>query len=95
MKEPSAIGAFQIEALAAGVPVVQPRLGGFAELIESTCGGILYEPNDAETLASKLEGLLLDPTRAKELGECGRGVVFERYNNMVMAEEIVKIYESI
>jgi glycosyltransferase involved in cell wall biosynthesis len=41
-----AFGAYQVEALASGVPIVQPNLGGFPEFIEATGGGILYEPND-------------------------------------------------
>src|SRR5213076_471033 len=55
-----AFGLYVIEAMAAGVPVVQPRAAAFPELIEATGGGVLYEPGDVEALADALEGLLLD-----------------------------------
>ena len=41
-----AYGLYVVEAMAAGVPVVQPRSGVFVELLEMTGGGILFEPGD-------------------------------------------------
>src|SRR5712691_7251429 len=54
-------GLYVIEALAAGVPVVQPRHASFPELIEATGGGRLCDPDDPESLASAVEELLRDP----------------------------------
>ena len=39
-------GLYVLEALANGVPVVQPRHGSFPELIEATQGGLLVEPGE-------------------------------------------------
>ena len=39
-------GMFLLEAMACGVPVVQPRRGGFTEIVEKTGGGLLVEPDD-------------------------------------------------
>ncbi len=44
-------GLYILEALANGVPVVQPRHGSFPELVEATGGGVLVEPDDADELA--------------------------------------------
>jgi glycosyltransferase involved in cell wall biosynthesis len=46
-RTPEAFGLYVIESLAAGVPVVQPRLGAFPELVETTGGGVLYDPQKA------------------------------------------------
>src|SRR5205823_7240354 len=43
-----AFGLYVAEALASGVPVVQPRAASFPELIEGTGGGVLYEPGDVK-----------------------------------------------
>src|SRR4029079_10839328 len=51
-------GLYVLEALANGVPVVQPRHGAFPELIEATGGGLLVDPLDPEALARALEELL-------------------------------------
>ena len=40
-------GMFVLEAMASGVPVVQPRRGGFIEIVERTGGGLLVERDDA------------------------------------------------
>src|SRR5436190_2375158 len=46
-----AFGLYVIEALAAGVPVVQRRTGSFPELIAATGGGLLCKPAVANALA--------------------------------------------
>jgi glycosyltransferase involved in cell wall biosynthesis len=93
--EGEALGTYLIEALAAGVPVVQPAEGGFAELIKITDGGILFHPNDSYHLANGLELLLLDKNHARQLAENGRKVIFEKFDIKHMAEKIVDIYETV
>ena len=90
-----AFGAYQIEALAAGVPIVQPNVGGYPEFIEATGGGILYEPNDAKHLARALSSLLLNPDRIRQSGKNGRETVLKHYSMKNMAENIIKVYKSI
>ncbi len=90
-----AFGAYQVEALAAGVPVVQPDVGCFPEFVEVTGGGIIYEPNDSETLAKAISSLLSDPDRLRKLGEKGSGVVLDRFSMKNMAGNIVKVYEQV
>jgi glycosyltransferase involved in cell wall biosynthesis len=90
-----AFGAYQVEALAAGVPVVQPNAGCFPEFVETTGGGVIYEPNDAPTLAKTIASLLTDPGRLKAMAGKGRGKVLERFSMATMAKEIAKLYEGV
>ena len=46
------------EALAAGLPVVQPRHGAFPEWIEATGGGVLVEPQSPAALAERRPGIV-------------------------------------
>ena len=46
-------GLYALEALAHGVPIVQPRHGSFPEMIEATGGGLLVEPHSAAALAER------------------------------------------
>ncbi len=94
-KQPIAYGLYVLEALAAGVPVVEPASGVFPELLEMTGGGVLCEPNNAEALAAAMEPLLLKPDYARKLGKQGRDAVFEKFNIEQTAEEIVRIYGEI
>jgi len=90
-----AFGTYLIEALAAGVPVVQPKAGAFPELLEATGGGIVYEPNDAAALAGAIASLLRDPERARELGRRGRQAVLDRFGVERMARDMITVYEGL
>jgi glycosyltransferase involved in cell wall biosynthesis len=94
-KHPVACGLYVLEALAAGVPVVQPASGVFTELLEMTGGGVLCEPNNAEVLAAALEPLLLEPDHARQLGEQGRKAVYEKFNIEQTARDLMRIYAEV
>ena len=47
-------GLYVLEALANGVPVVQPEHGAFPELLAATAGGLLVPPRDPVALAAAL-----------------------------------------
>lgn len=87
-------GRYVLEALACGVPVVQPNNGAFPELIRETGGGVLFEPGDAGALAGALASVLGDPQRRTELGERGRRVVAERFTIARAAGEMIDVMRS-
>lgn len=91
-KEPK--GLYVLEALANGVPVVQPRHGAFPELLESTGGGRLVTPGDPEDLARGLEALLLDPARRLDLATRGREAVHARFDPRTMAQGTIEALGS-
>ncbi len=88
-------GMFLLEAMACGVPVVQPRRGGFTEIVETTGGGELVEPDDAESLAEGILRIQRDPALGKRLGQSGFEKVREHYSVARMADRAVEAYESI
>ncbi|MGB2908289.1 MAG: glycosyltransferase family 4 protein [Candidatus Aminicenantaceae bacterium] len=90
-----AFGAYQVEALAAGVPVVQPDVGCYPEFVEATQGGIIFRPNTGEALAEAAASLLQEPERVRRMGERGRSAVMADYSMTGMAKNILKIYERI
>ncbi|HUT30928.1 MAG TPA: glycosyltransferase family 4 protein [Sedimentisphaerales bacterium] len=94
-KNPPAYSLYALEALAAAVPVVEPAIGVYRELSEITGGLVLYEPEDAEGLASALERVLVDKDYARQLGERGREAVFSTLDVKQTAREIVRICEEV
>jgi glycosyltransferase involved in cell wall biosynthesis len=87
-------GIYVLEALAGGVPVVQPRHGSFPELIEATSGGILVEPENPAALAGGLRQLLEDAALRRRLGEDGQKAVQSRFTAEQMARETVGVLEQ-
>ncbi len=85
-------GAYQLEALAAGVPVVQPNVGCYPEFIEMTGGGLIYEPNTSVKLAGTIVSLLAEPERIRSLGSRGRTAVLGRFGIEDMANIVSGIY---
>ncbi len=88
-------GLFVLEAMANGVPVVQPNHGAFPELIAGTGGGTLVEAGSVQALADGIFDLWQDAPRRQELGRAGQEAVHRRYNADVMAEETMAIYERV
>jgi glycosyltransferase involved in cell wall biosynthesis len=87
-------GLYVLEALANGVPVVQPRHGSFPELIEATGGGLLVEPDDPAALARGLRELLEQPQRRAELAARGLAAIRQRFHAAAMARNTLAIYEK-
>lgn len=69
-----------MEAMAAGLPVVAPRIAGIAELVEDGHSGYLAPPGDAEALAEKITLLLGDAERRQSFGRAGRAMVEQHFN---------------
>ncbi len=88
-------GIYVLEALSQGIPVVQPAHGSFPELLESTGGGILVEPNSAAELADGISRLMDDPERRAAMGEAGRAAVQARHSDAMMADAAWRVFESV
>jgi glycosyltransferase involved in cell wall biosynthesis len=81
-----------LEAMANGVPIVQPRRGAFAEIVQQTGGGVLVTPDDPDALADGLLALLTDRERAAALGRAGAENVARCYSLDRMAEAAEAAY---
>lgn len=88
-------GLYILEAMACGVPVVQPDHGSFPELVRATGGGIVYDPADADGLADAIARLMDDPALRCELATQGRAAVHESFTDEVMARQMWSLYEQI
>ena len=86
-------GLFLLEAMACGVPVVQPRHGAFPEMLAKTSGGILVEPDDVQSLAEGLYTLWKDPALRAELGQNAFDGVRAHYSISSSADRMLEMYE--
>jgi glycosyltransferase involved in cell wall biosynthesis len=91
-----AFGTYILESLACGVPVVQPRVGSFPEVLEATGGGLLYDGvRNPHALARTLEDLLKDEGRRQELGRRGRESVARSFGLDTMASGMIEVYRRV
>jgi glycosyltransferase involved in cell wall biosynthesis len=91
-KEPK--GMYLLEAMACGVPVVQPRHGAFPEIIARTKGGILVDADDADSLAEGIVSIWKDASLAEELGRKGREGVHAYYSVQQEARRTLEVYNG-
>lgn len=87
-----AFGIYLTEAMAAGVPVVQPAVGAFSEIVERSGGGVIYPENTPEMLADNLTALLNDTQKLQDLSAMARKSVIDKFNIHELANEMTKIY---
>jgi glycosyltransferase involved in cell wall biosynthesis len=85
-------GLYVLEALANGVPVVQPRHGAFPEMLEATGGGLLVNPLDAVDLARGLIELLSSPRQRFDLAQRGHAGVRARFDTATMVKATLRAF---
>jgi len=103
------LGIVNLEAMACEAAVVATRTGGIPEVVDDGVTGLLvpFEPRDdgsrepvdpaafATEIASRVNDLLADPSRAERLGKAGRRRAVERFNWSAIAAETVALYERL
>jgi glycosyltransferase involved in cell wall biosynthesis len=90
-----AFGIYIAESLASGIPVVQPALGAFPEVISKTGGGIIYGENKPEALSSALKQLLDDREKLTKLSAEARNGAERHLNIFELAKKLVEVYNKV
>jgi glycosyltransferase involved in cell wall biosynthesis len=88
-------GLYLLEAMACGVPVVEPNHGAFPELLARTGGGVLAASERPADIADEIEALWRDPDRARALGQQGVQGVRAHYTIERMADAMLTVYREI
>jgi glycosyltransferase involved in cell wall biosynthesis len=88
-------GMFLLEAMASGVPVVQPRRGSFTEIVDRTGGGLLVRPNDPDALADGVYRLATTPELRATLAERARAGVRAHYTVQHSADCLLEVYRAL
>ena len=90
-----AFGIYLLESMASGVPVVQPALGAFPEIINLSGGGVTYFPNSPEVLSETWIQLLNNPERLEQLSHAGYEGTRAKFNIHSHAKEIIALYKKL
>ena len=84
-----AFGLYVIEALASGVPVVQPDTAAFPELVRETAGGLLCKPGDPQALSEGIEAVVREP---RTLAQAGLQSVHAKFSIEGMARNLASLF---
>jgi glycosyltransferase involved in cell wall biosynthesis len=83
----------RVEAMAYGVPVIAPGVGGLPELLEDGAG-VLVPPGDADALAEALARVLGSATLRAELARAGRRRVEAEFEVHAIARELTRRFDG-
>ncbi len=84
----------EFEYWACGVPAVLPRLPALQEVVGDEAASLFYTPGDAADLAAKVNGLLADEDRRREMGRLGQQRVTEKFEWRALSGEIAHLCEE-
>lgn len=90
-----AFGLYQLESLASGIPMIQPALGAFPEIINATGGGVIYEPNTPQALAAKWQEVLSQPEKITEMSQNGHASIAAKFNLAKLTQKVIDVYANI
>ncbi len=83
-----------VEAFSVGLPVIASRLGALAELVEDGVTGLLFEPGNAQDLASKLSWAQAHPQEMRAMGDAARARYLSAYSPEQNVRQLLNIYEQ-
>ena len=91
-----AFGLVQLEAMAAGVPVICTELRtGTSFVNRDGQTGLVVPPRDPDALCGAIQQLLSDPERRKQMGRAGTLRVQSEFSKERMCQRTVELYRSL
>jgi D-inositol-3-phosphate glycosyltransferase len=88
-------GRVPVESMACGTPVVVTAVGGHLDTVIDDVTGIYVKPGRPMELAHRIRGLLAERTHLTALGIGGADRVRARYSWERIANETLKVYQSV
>nr|MBI1231039.1 glycosyltransferase [Cytophagales bacterium] len=90
-----AFGLYLLEAMASGVPCVQPNVSGFHELIVPHNAGWCYDSNDATSLSLSLKSALRKPDELIKRGQNGVNAIHNTFHIQKIAQRYLDLFASL
>ena len=89
-----AFGMVLIEAFACGTPALVSRLGSMEEIIENKVTGLHFEAGDPIDLVNKVQWMIDNPKRVREMGCNARQEYLSKYTPEKNHAILMDIYQQ-
>jgi glycosyltransferase involved in cell wall biosynthesis len=86
-------GRVIIEAMACEVPVIGSDSGEIPHVIGNPA--LIFSEGDSRALAARIQSLIDDPTRTRQLGLAGRRRVLDHYTQAQVAAATYRVYQGV
>lgn len=93
-RKPESFGRILAEAGMMEKPVIASNHGGSLEIVQDMETGLLFETENAESLAEKIDFLMKDRELRNKMGKLARMRVLEKFTIRKMCESTLKLYEE-
>lgn len=84
-----------LQSFAHGKAIIGANRGGIPELVESGSTGVLFEPDDLESLVTALSELWDDPDRSRAMGHAAKEYSDASFNPGVFIDELASCYRGV
>jgi glycosyltransferase involved in cell wall biosynthesis len=84
----------EFEYWACSIPAILPRLPALQEVVGDEAASLFYIPGDAADFAAKVNQLLADDDRRRDMGRLGQQRVLEKFEWRALAAEIARLSEG-
>jgi len=84
-----------LEAMAAGVPVIAPKVGGIPAVISHEENGLLFESGDINGLTKQINKLIRHSSLRQSIVERARETVDRQFSSTHMTREYEKLYRQV
>ncbi|MBN8190953.1 glycosyltransferase [Bacillus sp. NTK074B] len=88
-------GIVALEAMAFRKGVVASNTGGLKSIVKHGQTGLLFEPNDEQSLYTQLVSLIEDTKRSERLGELGFKMAKSMFSWDRIADQTIHVYEDV
>jgi glycosyltransferase involved in cell wall biosynthesis len=83
------------ESFLNATPVLASRIGGIPEQVQEGVTGRLFEPDDCDDLAQKMDQMLANKDQLVRMGLAGQADVTEKLNIKVQMDSLVNLFENV
>jgi glycosyltransferase involved in cell wall biosynthesis len=84
-----------LEAMSVGLPTIASRVEGIPEAIRAGVDGLIFEPGNAEDLASQIESLIVGRFDWMSMSEQARRRQAECFSDQSMAQAVAAVYRQL